>query len=128
MPRRRTSYTQSWAIVEAVYNGGFIVTESTLQAVLYSALRDVFPSDIHIVAEPTWEVGGQVCRPDLVMVENGAITDIFELKFVPIIMSHGRRTSENSKTTAPEDCITLLVLPQKPDNGTLNYRSTGIAT
>ena len=76
-------YRNSWAWVRQAYEDGFIVSEHGLQAALYCALRTNLPPSIQIVAEPTWTVGGNNRRPDLVLVEDGSITDIFELKFEP---------------------------------------------
>ena len=53
--------------------------ERTLHAELYRELRNTLP-DVHVVAEPAWIVGGDKKYPDLVIVEKGQITDIFELK------------------------------------------------
>ena len=82
-PARMIAYQKSWTQVKLAYAGGFMVSERGLQAVLYSALQAHLPG-IDIVVEPTWEmVGGGILRPDLVLVERGEITDIFEIKFVP---------------------------------------------
>lgn len=80
---RRRAYRNSWVQVRQSYEGEFMATESTLQAVLYGALRANLPPSIDIVAEPTWTVDSRTCYPDLVLVEEGAITDIFELKYQP---------------------------------------------
>ena len=80
---RMIAYQKSWTQVKLAYAGGFMVSERGLQAVLYSALQANLPG-IDIVVEPTWEmVGRGILRPDLVLVEGGEITDIFEIKFVP---------------------------------------------
>ena len=77
-------YKKIWQRVECEYRKGFCVSERGLQAALYAELRKKLASDIHVVVEPTWNTAdGEVRRPDLVIVEGGKITDIFELKFVP---------------------------------------------
>ena len=83
-PARMIAYQESWTQVQQAYAGGFMVSERGLQAVLYSTLQAHLQAGIDIVVEPTWAmVGGEILRPDLVLVEGGEITDIFELKFVP---------------------------------------------
>ena len=74
-------YREIWSRIENLYFDGYMVYERTLQAALYAELRNTLP-DVHVIAEPVWKVDGQKNRrPDLVIVERGQITDIFELKF-----------------------------------------------
>ena len=80
---KQRPYKKIWQQVESVYRKGFCVSERGLQAVLHAELRKKLPSDSHVVVEPTWEMDDRRVRPDLVIVEGGEITDIFELKFVP---------------------------------------------
>ena len=80
-PARMIAYQNSWTQVQQAYNGGFVVSERGLQAVLHGALQANLPG-VHIAVEPTWTMaGGGILWPDLVLVEGGEITDIFELKF-----------------------------------------------
>ena len=80
MPDRKETYREIWSRIENLYFDGYLFYERTLQAALYAELRNTLP-DIHVVAEPVWEIGGpKKRRPDLVIVEKGQITDIFELK------------------------------------------------
>ena len=72
-------YKEIWQRVKGVYCKRFCVSERGLQAALYTELQKELSSDSHVVVEPTWDKG----RPDLVIVEERKITDIFELKFVP---------------------------------------------
>ena len=84
MRDRKRVYLEIWSRIENIYFDGYLAYERTLQAALYAELRNTLP-DIHVVAEPVWAVGDQekeMC-PDLVIVEKGQITDIFELKFNP---------------------------------------------
>ena len=77
-------YKEIWQRVKGVYYEEFCVSEWGLQAALYAELRKELSSDSHVVVEPTWNTfDGKCPRPDLVIVERGEITDIFELKFVP---------------------------------------------
>lgn len=80
---RRCAYENSWAMVQEAFHNGFMVSESCLQAALYTALQDNLPLAVHIVAEPRWTVAGQTRYPDLILIEDNEITDIFELKFTP---------------------------------------------
>ena len=75
-------YREIWSRIENLYFDGYLFYERTLQAALYAELRNTLP-DVHAIAEPVWKVGDQKdgMRPDLVIVEKGQITDIFELKF-----------------------------------------------
>ena len=77
-PARLRAYQDSWTQVKLAYYGGFIVSERGLQAVLYRELQARLLG-VHVVVEPTWTKK----TPDLVIIEGGEITDIFELKFVP---------------------------------------------
>ena len=72
-----------WLQAKDEYLGGFVVSEKTLQALLYHLLRTEI-LDANVIAEPTWKSGdGKLTkRPDLVIVKNELITDIFELKFM----------------------------------------------
>ena len=83
-PARRNTYRNIWTRwVQQAYNGGFVVSERGLQAALHGALQANLP-DVQVVVEPRWNVAGVGCLiPDLVLVEGGEITDIFELKFGP---------------------------------------------
>ena len=92
---KQRPYKKIWQQVESVYRKGFCVSERGLQAVLHAELRKELPNDSHVVVEPTWNTfDGRVARPDLVIVEGGEITDIFELKFVPRGYSTWRRDIE----------------------------------
>ena len=82
-PEKQTLYTKVWSGLYDEYSCGFLVSERGLQAELYAKLRMEIPH-ARIIVEPTWEtIGGKTCRPDLVVVEGGRITDVFELKFAP---------------------------------------------
>ena len=78
MRDRKRVYLEIWSRIENIYFNGYLASERTLQAALYTELRNTLP-DVNVVVEPTWNVG----IPDLVIVEKGQITDIFELKFNP---------------------------------------------
>ena len=77
---RQDIYLEIWSRIENIYFGGYLFYERGLQAALYAELRNTLP-DAHVVVEPVWIVRGRYMRPDLVIVEKGQITDIFELKF-----------------------------------------------
>ena len=81
MRDRARVYREIWSRIENLYFDGYLFYERTLQAALYAELRNTL-QDIHVIAEPVWRVGNQreTMRPDLVIVEKGQITDIFELK------------------------------------------------
>ena len=81
--KRMELYRESWNSVRDEYCKGYCVSERGLQAILYGELRRRLHS-CQIVVEPTWwkTVDGKR-SPDLVIVQDGYITDIFELKFVP---------------------------------------------
>ena len=84
MRDRKQVYLEIWSRIESLYFDRYLAYERTLQAALYAELRNTLP-DVHVIAEPVWKVGDQKdeMRPDLVVVEKGQITDIFELKFNP---------------------------------------------
>ena len=76
---RQEAFRAAWCDVRKRYATGFIVSERGLQAALYEALGTRLGGESHIVVEPKWEKA----IPDLVITRQGAITDIFELKFTP---------------------------------------------
>ena len=80
MRDRKETYRKIWSRIEKTYFDGYMFYERGLQAALYEELRKTLP-DVNVVVDPVWKVGGQDMRPDLVIVEKGQITDIFELKF-----------------------------------------------
>ena len=80
MRDRKQIYLEIWRRIGNLYIDGYIANERTLQAELYAELRKELPG-VHIVVEPTWNVGNDSMKPDLVIVEEDQITDVFELKF-----------------------------------------------
>ena len=76
-------YLEIWSRIEKAYFDEYMVSERGLQAALYAEFRKALPG-VNVVVEPTWNVGDQKkeMHPDLVIVEKGQITDIFELKFL----------------------------------------------
>ena len=70
-------YEEIWCRVERSYRNGYCWSERGLQAALYAELRRI--TDVNVVVEPTWGSA----KPDLVIVRNNEITDIFEIKFSP---------------------------------------------
>ena len=81
MDNREELYTKVWREIEKYYHTGYCVSERGLQAALYAELSQKLKG-AHVIVEPPWEVGSCRCTPDLVIVEDKHITDIFELKFV----------------------------------------------
>ena len=80
---RFRGYEKAWARVASEYRKGYVVSERGLQATLYLALREEL-SGVHVVVEPQWEMEDGASRtPDLVLVEDDKIADVFEIKFVP---------------------------------------------
>ena len=74
-------FTEIWSQVKTEYENGLVVSERNLQAVLFGKIRKAMPSTF-VIAEPTWKLDGKRRSPDLVIVRNNFITDIFELKFM----------------------------------------------
>ena len=80
-------YRNAWCSVHAAFQEGFCISERGLQSALASALSENFPEK-NVVIEPVWEIPRVHIRrkryiPDIVLVEDMKISDIFELKFVP---------------------------------------------
>lgn len=69
-------YKRVWGHVEKEYRARRCWSERNLQALLFEGLRQ---DGCHVVVEPTW---GNA-KPDLVVVREERIADIFELKFSP---------------------------------------------
>ena len=103
-------YKETWKRVKGVYYEGFCVSEHNLQAALYAELRKELSSDSHVVVEPTWEIADGKAFPDLVIIEGGEITDIFELKFVP-----------HHNAEWKEDIEKLFSYTEKPDERHLRH-------
>ena len=83
------SFRRVWSRVQGSYESGYCVYERGMQAAMYMALTSEFP-DKHVVVEPRWEQSGKKCIPDLAIVCNERIVDIFELKFAPKWYPHYR--------------------------------------
>ena len=77
---------QIWDSVYWEYTEGYCVGERGLQPEIFHQIRQSLPNSSFIVVEPTWpkEPGiRSAYKPDLVVVRNGEISEIFELKFMP---------------------------------------------
>lgn len=79
---RMEHYQIIWEHIRETYYTGYMRVEHGLQAALYAEFRIILLG-VNVVVEPGWNVDGQLRHPDLVIVEGGTITDIFELKFLP---------------------------------------------
>ena len=79
MSGRKATFEKTWGRVQEEYGTGYSWSERGLQAVMYAELLRLGDGDFKIVVEPTWGSA----RPDLVIVSENRITDIFELKFSP---------------------------------------------
>ncbi|MXY65008.1 MAG: hypothetical protein F4206_00035 [Gammaproteobacteria bacterium] len=78
------AYRAIWTSVHEVYEKTHMVSEYGLQAVLYGEFLREFREfrkypDVHIAVEPY--CNGQ--HPDLAVVRDSVITDLFELKYAP---------------------------------------------
>ena len=61
----------------------YCINELGLQALLYKELSAKFPKK-YVVVEPLWYQGDKPkYRPDLVMISDDKISDVFEIKFAP---------------------------------------------
>jgi hypothetical protein len=80
----KKKYRNAWKCVEAEFQKGFCVSERGLQSALASALKAQFPKT-EVVIEPYWKIKGKGIAyvPDVVLVKDMKILDVFELKFVP---------------------------------------------
>ena len=81
---RRETYRRIWSRVKEVYDTGYVMSEAGLQTALHAELQKELKG-VHVVVGPTWydERDKPMWRPDLVIVDEKKITDIFELKFAP---------------------------------------------
>ena len=85
--KTENKYRDAWCSVHAAFQEGFCISERGLQSALASALNEKFPEK-NVVIEPVWEIpreqiGRKRYVPDIVLLEDMKISDIFELKFVP---------------------------------------------
>ena len=80
---RQEIYRQVWREVRDIYREGHCMTERGLQSALYMQLRNGLERCCSVVVEPKWERNNWEAKPDLVIVENECITDIFEIKWAP---------------------------------------------
>lgn len=104
LKRKQEIFRKVWRDVRDIYYEGFCITERGLQAALYMQLRKRLTRSCSIVVEPPWERKewgsngkmGKRC-PDIVIVENSRITDIFELKW-----------ASNNKVKKPEEDLKKL--------------------
>ena len=112
------TYQKIWDRVHLIYGTGQIVSERGLQCALYRETSLEFP-DVHIVVEPYCNG----VRPDLVIVKDSVITDIFELKYKPGYFAYFRNDIEKLSAYVGEEnrtCFTSL----DPISG---YNSEGYA-
>lgn len=89
---------EAWKGVETAFQEGFCVSERGLQSALASELKAQFPEK-SVVVEPVWKFFGQSQSyiPDIVLVNDGKILDVFELKFVPHSYAKFERDVEKLK-------------------------------
>jgi hypothetical protein len=84
------AFENVWNRVRLAYNRGHCVSERGLQAVLYAELARELPS-VHVVVEPCWSANDSRYVPDIAVVQDGTITDVFEIKFTPHTFAKIRR-------------------------------------
>ena len=82
MTDKLTRYQTVWAAVRHHYLTGSCVSERGLQTFLCWELMKEFPES-RVVVEPDWKGHDRHYIPDVVMIEGGLISDVFEIKFVP---------------------------------------------
>lgn len=82
MNEQHQDYQCVWRQVANQFQTGDIVSERGLQAALYARLVTSFPLKA-VIVEPYWQCNGQPVIPDMIVVEDNRITEIFEIKFVP---------------------------------------------
>lgn len=75
-------YRNAWKAVSSEFQEGYCVSERGLQSALASALKAQFP-EMAVVIEPRWIIESIAYVPDIVLVNDMKISDVFELKFVP---------------------------------------------
>lgn len=81
--KRHEKFIKAWKRVRVRYEEGFCVSERGLQAHLVSSLELEFHEQ-KIIVEPSWKTSANHrVVPDVVMINEKTITDIFELKFMP---------------------------------------------
>lgn len=71
-----------WQKAKEKYYTGYCISERNLQSVLYSLLISKFQK-AQVIIEPSWYFEKDRIVPDIVLIEDGYIRDIFELKFMP---------------------------------------------
>ena len=74
-------FKRIWRAVRKHCKDGYCISELGLQALLLLELRSAFQD--HVLVEPTWTLGPNPAFPDIVLITDERITDIFELKFMP---------------------------------------------
>lgn len=75
----KSRFEHAWKICTQEYDKGWILNESTLQAVLFRELS--CGHDDLTVCEPRL-LGGPAYEPDIVVAQEGSIVAVCELKFV----------------------------------------------
>jgi len=78
-----SDYKCVWQSVHEEYKKKYCIYERGLQALLYKELSKKF-QEKHVVVEPLWYQDNiPRYRPDLVMISDDEISDVFEIKFAP---------------------------------------------
>lgn len=80
MARIADTLKQAWEPIKAAYAEGQIGNEATLQAWLFSALRQEFPGAQVFCEMTVLMPDGSRCHPDLLFVEDGRVLIALELK------------------------------------------------
>ena len=113
---RKDHCKKAWSRVKKQYCSGWIVSERGLQAALYSELKKELSTSSHIVVEPTWKTDNKPKKtPDLVIVEKGKITDVFELKFRP--ESKAKMEDRKKLNSYVEDSNAKYPVSLEPETG-----------
>lgn len=79
----KTQLENAWHCAAIAYQQGKIATEATLQASLYHHLLVQLDDSFNILCEPTVVINQTTYKPDLMVLCDGQIVAVLELKFVP---------------------------------------------
>lgn len=114
MPLSHRETEELWNRVKEKYERGYCVSERGLHAELFCEISRVLPDSAHVIVEPTWTVADNMKTPDLVIVKNERITDIFELKFVPHHYAHWKLYLRKllGYGANPDECYDVRIVPR----------------
>lgn len=79
----KTQNEDIWKAIYSTYKKGICLSERNLQAIMFSELQKIHENTV--IVEPSWWIDSKTYRPDIVVIRDNSIVQIFELKFSVVV-------------------------------------------